>query len=167
MLRIVRWASAAALVAAVMATAAASPSATGAAASPCAAADALREAGATSTARRAYIALIRRRPALDCAKAGLKRIADDAVAAQRKKTQNARSKLRADALLLCKRGRRLRDAGQDGDALSAYKSALEKAPDLPCVRSGLDRGWLATVGGWLDDIIAALPQVRVIVKCCG
>ncbi|MDQ4042156.1 MAG: hypothetical protein M3141_10480, partial [Actinomycetota bacterium] len=90
---------------------------------PCVLADALREAGAAKPATREYVALLRRDPALDCAKRGLAEI-------NRPPPDTAAR----DARRLCARGDAYRAVHREADALAAYKSALEKNPAARCAR---------------------------------
>lgn len=60
---------------------------------------------------------------------------------------------------LCTRAATLRAAGEESDAVSVYKSALEKSPASPCATKGLKDGPPATFASVLDDIVELLPQL--------
>jgi tetratricopeptide (TPR) repeat protein len=60
---------------------------------------------------------------------------------------------------LCTRAATLRAAGEESDAVNAYKAALEKSPTSPCATKGLDDGPPTTLGSVLDDIVELVPQL--------
>jgi tetratricopeptide (TPR) repeat protein len=63
---------------------------------------------------------------------------------------------------LCMRAATLRAAGEESDAVAAYKAALERSPDSRCATKGLMDGAPATLGGQLDEIVGWLPRLLLI-----
>lgn len=84
---------------------------------PCAVPEALSQSGAERAARSAYVALLRERPSLQCARDGLTELNEPKPSTANK-----------EASALCDQAEAYRDAHRDDDALSAYKAALEKDP---------------------------------------
>jgi tetratricopeptide (TPR) repeat protein len=119
---------------------------------PCAVPDALRDVGEEQRARKGYVVLLRRDPQLPCATNGLTEINTDTTAQEVK--------------ALCDRGDAYRRLHRDDDALSSYKSALEKdATRDSCGETGIDElNSPSTAGRWFDWIAAALPQYLL---ACG
>jgi tetratricopeptide (TPR) repeat protein len=60
---------------------------------------------------------------------------------------------------LCTRAATLRAAGEEGDAVAVYKSALETSPASACATKGLKDGPPATLTSRLEEIIEFLPQL--------
>jgi tetratricopeptide (TPR) repeat protein len=60
---------------------------------------------------------------------------------------------------LCTRAATLRAAGEEADAVAAYKRALETSPTSACATKGLRDGPPATLATVLDDIVQLLPQI--------
>jgi tetratricopeptide (TPR) repeat protein len=117
----------------------------------CAAPDALRAAGETERARKDYVALLRKDPALTCAQSGLSALNDP-------KPSTAGTEAQA----LCDRGSAYLALHRDADALKAFKAALEKDPKLPCASDGVDEAGPSLAGRTLDNIAAALPQYLLV-----
>ena len=115
--------------------------------SACDRADALLLAGEKERARGDYVALLRKDPTLQCAKSALKTINTPPV-----------DKTGAEARKLCARGASYVSLDRDADALSAYKAALEKDPELQCAIDGIATAGPSWLGRALDKVANALPQ---------
>src|SRR4051812_25911747 len=117
----------------------------------CGVPDALRAAGESERARKDYVRLLRQDPTLQCAQSGLALI-----------NSPAPSNAGEEGQQLCDRGDSLRAVHRDADAVAAYKSALEKDPELPCAIEGLEKAGPSRAGRWVDNAIAALPQYAFV-----
>ncbi len=89
----------------------------------CEAAERLMRSDRTDEAKKAYDAVLEKFPTLECALAGVERIAHRARAAARS----------------CEAADELADRRLDAEAKDAYKKILEAAPGTPCAIAGLDR----------------------------
>jgi tetratricopeptide (TPR) repeat protein len=116
----------------------------------CTAADALRASGETASARKDYVALLRQDPALQCAKHGLTFI-----------NQAAPDNSGAEAQDLCDRGKAYLDLERDADALTAYKAALNKDPELPCATGGVETAGPSAARRAVDMFTEFVPDYLV------
>ena len=64
-----------------------------------------------------------------------------------------------DAKALCDQGEILQAADRDDDALTAYKSALEKDPSASCAKAGLEDLEPDGVNGWVEDTKETLADI--------
>jgi tetratricopeptide (TPR) repeat protein len=147
------------------------------AAPSCAYPDALATAGETTTARGAYIAILKSDPTSQCAKAGLTKLnrpaptpascsaadrlfdqgkVDEAAIAYQSLGSSTACALTGliavrDVKRLCEEGKKDIGLGRRSDAETAFSSALAKSPNYPCARNGLN----AAVPAWYHRFLAA------------
>ena len=89
----------------------------------CSKANALLRVGEDAAARKAYIAVLEEEPSSACARKGFEKL----------KASNPRS-----AAADCARGDAYWRADREEDAVKAFEAALEKNPQSPCAKKGLD-----------------------------